>query len=252
MGQAIGRIEILPDPPALAHRVAEWMTAAALAAKDTFRVSLSGGSTPKTLYGLLASGEFRGRFPWQGVSWYWGDERFVPYDDPESNYRMTREAMFAKAPVSPENIHPIPADGTPEDAARRYERTLQQAYGAVTLDPARPLFDVTLLGLGTDGHTASLLPGEPVLEERKRWVAVVSRGRPEVRITMTYPVIESSRRVAFLVAGEEKAAIFHAIRAGGSQVPAARVRPVGELFWFVDRAAAGEQRNPGRIGSRSL
>jgi 6-phosphogluconolactonase len=252
MGQAIGRIEILPDPPALAHRVAEWMTAAALAAKDTFRVSLSGGSTPKTLYGLLASGEFRGRFPWQRVSWYWGDERFVPYDDPESNYRMTREAMLAMAPVPPENIHPIPADGTPEDAARRYERTLQQAYGAVTLDPARPLFDVTLLGLGTDGHTASLLPGEPVLEERKRWVAVVSRGRPEVRITMTYPVIESSRRVAFLVAGEEKAAIFHAIRTGGSQVPAARVRPVGELLWFVDRAAAGEQQIPGRIGSRSL
>jgi 6-phosphogluconolactonase len=154
---------------------------------------------------------------------------------------MTSEAMLAKAPVPPENIHPVPTDGTPEDAARRYERTLQESYGATTLDPQRPLFDVTLLGLGPDGHTASLLPGEPVLDERKRWVAAVSHGRPEVRITMTYPAIDASRRVAFLVAGEEKAEIFSAIRTGDSHVPAARVRPVGELFWFVDEAAAGRE-----------
>jgi 6-phosphogluconolactonase len=240
MGQTIGRIEILPDPPALARHVAEWLTAAALAAKGPFRVSLSGGSTPKALYGLLASDDFRGRFPWQHVFWYWGDERFVPHDHPDSNYRMIREAMLAKAPVPPEHIHPVPADGTPGDAARRYERALQEAYGARVLDPARPLFDVTLLGLGPDGHTASLLPGEPVLEERERWVAVVAHGRPEVRITMTYPVIESSRRVAFLVAGPDKAPVLRTIRAGESQLPAARVRPLGELFWFVDRAAAGQ------------
>jgi 6-phosphogluconolactonase len=240
MGQVIGRIEILPEPGALARRVAEWMTAAALAANAPFRVSLSGGSTPKALYGLLASEDFRDRFPWRRVFWYWGDERFVPHDHPESNYRMVREAMLAKAPVPPENVHPIPADGTPEDAARRYERTLQEAYGAAVLDPARPLFDVTLLGLGADGHTASLLPGEPVLEERARWVAVVAHGRPEVRITMTYPVIESSRRVAFLVAGPDKASVLRTIRAGDRRLPAARLRPSGELFWFVDRAAAGE------------
>ena len=233
-------IEVQPDPLALAHHVAEWMTTAALAAKGPFRVSLSGGSTPKALFGLLASDEFRHRFPWQRVSWFWGDERFVPHDHPDSNYRMTRETMFAKVPVPPENIHPVPVDGTPEDAARRYERTLQEVYGATSLDPARPLFDVTLLGLGADGHTASLLPGEPVLEERKRWVAAVAHGRPEVRITMTYPVIESSRRVAFLVAGKEKAPILRAIRDGNSQVPAARVRPIGMLLWFVDSAAAGE------------
>lgn len=240
MGTMTGRIETLADPMTLARHVAEWMTAAALAANRSFRISLSGGSTPKILYTLLASDAFRRRFPWTRVSWYWGDERFVPYDHPDSNYRMTREAMLAKAPVPPANIHPVPADGTPDDAALRYERTLQAAYGAAVLDPARPLFDITLLGLGPDGHTASLLPGEPVLRERKRWVAAVSHGRPEVRITMTYPVIESSRQVAFLVTGKEKAAIFKAIRAGGSQVPAARVGPVGELIWFVDRAAAGE------------
>src|SRR3981081_2816535 len=240
MSEMSGRIETLTDPAALAHHVAEWMTAAALAAKGEFRVSLSGGSTPKALFTLLASDAFVGRFPWTRFSWYWGDERFVPYDHPESNYRMTRETMLSKAPVPPENIHPVPTDGTPDDAALRYERMLQAAYGATVLDPARPLFDITLLGLGPDGHTASLLPGEPVLEERTRWVVAVSHGRPEVRITMTYPVIESSRKVAFLVAGKEKAAIFRTIRAGNSQVPAARVRPVGELIWFVDRAAAGE------------
>jgi 6-phosphogluconolactonase len=239
VSKMIGHVEILPDPLSLARHVAEWMTAAALSAPGPFRVSLSGGSTPKTLYALLASDAFCGRFPWKRVSWYWGDERFVPHDHPESNYRMTREAMLATAPVPPENIHPVPADGTPDEAALRYERTLQAAYGATVLDPARPLFDITVLGLGPDGHTASLLPGEPVLEERKRWVAAVSHGRPEIRITMTYPVIESSRHVAFLVAGKEKAEILGAIRKGGSQVPAARVKPVGELIWFVDRAAAG-------------
>lgn len=236
----IMRIEVQPDPQALAHHVAEWLTAAALDANGRFRVSLSGGSTPKALFAQLASEEFRCRFPWWRVSWFWGDERFVPYDHPDSNYRMTREALFAKVPVPRESIHPVPVDGTPDEAAKRYEQILQEAYGATTLDPTRPLFDVTLLGLGADGHTASLLPGEPVLQERKRWVAAVARGRPEVRITMTYPAIESSRRVAFLVAGREKAAIFHAIRNGDSRAPAARVRPIGQLFWFVDRAAAGE------------
>jgi 6-phosphogluconolactonase len=244
MSQAFGRLEILTDPLALARYAAEWLTTAALATDDPFRVSLSGGSTPRVLYGLLASDEFRDRVPWGRVSWYWGDERFVPADHPDSNYRMAREAMLAKVPVPPENVHPIPTDGTPDDAARRYERTLQAAYGATSLDPARPLFDVMLLGLGADGHTASLLPGEPVLDERRRWVAAVAHGRPEARITLTYPAIESSRRVAFLVTGAEKARILQAIRGGDRRAPAARVRPVGELLWLVDRAAAGDGPSP--------
>lgn len=239
MGKMIGRIEVSADPPALARHVAEWMTALALDAPGALRVSLSGGSTPKALYELLASDAFIGRFPWERVHWYWGDERFVPHDHPDSNFRMTWEAMLSKAPIPPGNINPVPTDGDPDAAAARYERTLQTAYGATLLDPARPLFDITLLGLGSDGHTASLLPGEAVLEERRRWVAAVSHGRPEVRITMTYPAIESSRQVAFLVAGKEKAPIMDAIRGGASQVPAARVRPVGELVWFLDQAAAG-------------
>lgn len=252
MDELIGDVKILPNPTALAHHVAEWITTIASEAKGFARVSLSGGSTPKALYELLASDKFRNRFPWRQVFWYWGDERFVPYDHPESNYRMTLDAMLAHVPVPPENIHPVPTDGRPEDAARRYERTLQDSYGSAILDPARPFFDVTLLGLGTDGHTASLLPGEPVLEERKHWVAAVSRGRPETRITMTYPVIESSRQVAFLVAGREKAAIFSAIHAGKSGVPAAHVRPVGNLIWFVDRAAANLETISQRATSESL
>jgi 6-phosphogluconolactonase len=234
------RIETLPDPRALAHHVAEWMTAAAQATTGDVRVALSGGSTPKALYSLLAADSFRDRFPWQRVSWYLGDERYVPYDHPESNYRMIREAMLSKAPVPADNVHPVPFGGTPDEAAARYEQILQKAYGGSVLDPARPLFDITLLGLGPDGHTASLLPGEPVLDERKRWVAAVAHGRPEVRITMTYPAIESSRRVALLVAGKDKAAMLSEIRGGHAQVPAARVKPVGELVWFVDRAAAGD------------
>lgn len=241
MSEPSRQFEILEDPSALARRAAEWMTTTALAAKDTCRISLSGGSTPKALYELLASEPFRGRFPWSKVSWYWGDERFVPPDHPESNYRMAREAMLARVPVPPQNVHPIPTDGTPEDAARRYERTLQHAYGPATLDPRRPLFDIMLLGVGADGHTASLLPGHPALDERTRWVLPVPEGRPEVRITLTLPAIESSRHVAFLVAGKSKAPILLKIRAGGSGLPAARVRPVGELLWFVDRAAAASQ-----------
>jgi 6-phosphogluconolactonase len=240
MVATVTHIDVAADPAALAAHVAEWMTAAATEGEGRFRVALSGGSTPKALYALLASDNFRSRFPWQRVLWFWGDERFVPYDDPESNYRMAREAMLAKAPVPPENIHPIPTEGDPEEAARRYERILKQAYGSSTLDPARPFFDITLLGLGEDGHTASLLPGDELLDERQRWVAAVLHGRPEIRITLTYPLLESSRHVAFLVAGKGKAAALRRVRARNSRLPAARVHPVGELIWFVDRAAATE------------
>jgi 6-phosphogluconolactonase len=240
MAEMLGKIEVLDDPLSLARQVAEWMTQSALSSSGPFRVSLSGGSTPKTLYSLLASPEFKDRFPWSRVLWFWGDERFVPQDHPESNYKMTREAMLSKVPVRPENIFPVPVDGDPDVAAARYAEILQKVYGAPFLDPQRPLFDLVLLGLGPDGHTASLLPGEPVLKERTKWVACVPHGRDEIRITMTYPALESAQRVAFLVAGKEKAAIFKEIQTGQSLVPAAQIRPTGDLFWFVDRAVVEE------------
>ena len=237
-----GRVEITNDAAALAHRVAEWLVDLASMSKTEFRVALSGGSTPKSSYELLASPEFRGRMPWNRVMWFWGDERFVPQNDPESNYRMAWEAMLSRVPALRQNIFPVPTAGDPDAAAAQYETTLKRIYGRDSLDKERPLFDVVLLGMGEDGHTASLIPGEPVLQERKHWVAAVAHGRPEVRITLTYPAIENSRHVAFLVQGEAKAAMFRAIRSGQSDVPAANVRSRGEVIWFVDRAVAGAQK----------
>ena len=232
-----GQMTVFDDADALADAVASWLISQA-AGTDRFAFSLSGGSTPKRLYERLASAAYVDRFPWAKTHFFWGDERFVPADHPENNFRMTRMAMLDKAPVPPENIHRIMTDsGTAEEAAAAYDRHLRAFYGAERLDPARPLFDVTLLGLGPDGHTASLLPGEPVLEERGRWADTVSHGRPEVRITLTYPPIESSRAIAFLVTGADKAAMLAHVRSGADDVPAGRLVSEGEGHWFVDRAA---------------
>ena len=235
-----GKMVVCADPQDLAKRVAEWLIERIGENPGKVRIALSGGSTPKQLFQLLATDEYSKRVPWRRVHLFWGDERFVPPDDPDSNYGMTRATLLSKVPLPETNIHPIPTDGTLDDAATRYERLLQDEYGATVLDPARPLFDVTFLGLGEDGHTASLIPGEPVLQERRRWVAAVAHGRPEVRITLTYPALESSRFVAFLVAGAGKAKILKASHSGEADVPAARLKPHGEAIWFADRAAAGE------------
>ena len=147
-----------------------WQTAK----EGVFAVALSGGSTPRRLYEHLAGPPYRDAFPWSRTHWFWGDERFVPHGDAQSNYRMVREALLSRAPIPAINIHPIPTEGvSPEAAAVTYERELKSFYGAKRLDAARPLFDVTLLGLGPDGHTASLFPGTAVLAERDRWVAAV-------------------------------------------------------------------------------
>jgi len=155
-----------------------------------------------------------------------------------SNYRMVQEALLSQAPIPASNIHPIPTEGVnPEAAASAYERDLKCFYGAERLDPARPLFDVTLLGLGPDGHTASLFPGTAVLTERDRWVAAVVGAKSEARITLTYPALESSRHAAFLIAGEEKRIIFARFRRGDNNLPAARLCPIGTLSMFSDAAA---------------
>ena len=232
-----GRLEILADPEALAHRVAGWLLSEATSKDGVFAVALSGGATLRRLYEHLAEPPWRVGFPWSRTHWFWGDERFVPHDDGLSNYRMVREALLSRAPIPAINIHPIPTEGvSPEAAAFAYERELKYFYGAERLDPARPLFGVTLLGLGLDGHTASLFPGTAVLAERDRWVAAEA----EARITLTYPALESSRRAAFLVAAAGKRAMLDRLRRGDASLPAARLRPTGKLYFFGDAAAAGQ------------
>jgi len=233
-----GREIIADDAGALARAAADWIVHTLNALGGNLRVALSGGSTPKELYRLLGSGPHRDRMPWQRLELFWGDERFVPYDSPQSNYAMVQQTLLASKPIAPERVHPVPVDGTPVQSAHRYEAELKTIYGTDRLDPARPLFDVILLGLGADGHTCSLLPGQPVLEDRTHWVAAVLAGRDEPRITLTYPSVEASRTIAFLVAGADKAAAVKTVRAGSSDLPAARIRASGEVIWFLDRAAA--------------
>jgi 6-phosphogluconolactonase len=235
-----GSVKVSENAEVLAHRVAQWITGLAADSPGRFAICLSGGSTPRRLYQLLAESPYRDSLPWERVQWFWGDERFVPRDHPESNYGMTHAAMLAHVSTPPQNVHGIPTTGTPEDAARTYERTLKSYYEAESLDPARPLFDVQLLGLGPDGHTASLIPGTNALEERQRWAIPVVGARPETRITLTYPPLESSSHTAFLVAGSDKREILARVLSGDQSLPAARLNPVGELIWFVDAAARPE------------
>ena len=241
MSPTPARVEVTKDPETLAHRVARWISDLAAASRGRFAICLSGGSTPRRLYQVLADAPYRDTLPWDRVHWFWGDERFVPWDHPDSNYGMVQAAMLTRAPAPSQNIHGIGTTSTPPDAARAYERVLKSYYGAEALDPARALFDVEILGLGPDGHTASLFPGTSVLEERDRWVAEVIGARAEARITLTYPVLESSRHSAFLVAGSEKREMLVRALASDETLPAARVNPIGDLTWFVDQAAAPSQ-----------
>ena len=233
------QIETLSNPSALAHRVAHWMTELARAKSERFAVALSGGSTPKLLYRTLAGPDFLNAFPWERAHWFWGDERFVPHSDPQSNFRMASEAMLSHAPVPAGNIHPIPTVGvTPEESSVQYETTLRHFYGADYLTSSRLLFDVMLLGLGEDGHTASLFPGSAALNERARWTAVSAlNGQP--RITLTYPALESSAQTAFLVSGAAKHDVLRRALDGDAALPAARLRPQGTLHVFADRDAMG-------------
>ncbi len=230
----------LADPQALAVHVAGWMAGVLRSRPGQAAVALSGGSTPKLLYQVLAAAPFVDQVPWDRVHWFWGDERFVPQSDERSNYRMTMQAMLDRAIVPPGNVHPIPTEGvTADEAAARYQALLRAFYSVPALDPARPLFDIVLLGLGTNGHTASLFPGTSVLAERTAWAAAVTPEGEPTRITLTYPALESCRHAAFLVAGADKRDVLAQVRTGAADLPAAHYRPTGELHWFTDQAAAG-------------
>jgi 6-phosphogluconolactonase len=223
----------------LAQNVAAWLCALAEAGGRRFSICLSGGSTPRLLYQQIATPAIASRFPWPRVHWFWGDERFVPQNDPDSNYQMARDALLSRVPIPTGNIHPIPTEGlSADEAAAAYETTLKKFYGADVLAPDRPLFDVTLLGIGENGHTASLFPGQPALQEKRRWAVATIGADAQPRITLTYPVLDSSRDVAFLATGARKRDVVVRARAGDRALPAALVRPIGRLHWLTDRAAA--------------
>jgi 6-phosphogluconolactonase len=215
----------------------------AVAERGRFTIALSGGSTPRNMYTLIAANAAT-TLPWDRMFFFFGDERHVPPDDPDSNYRMANESLLAKVPVPPANVFRIPAENPDADAAAEiYEQTLRKFFG---LAPGEfPRFDLILLGIGPDGHTASLFPETAALQEKTRlvvanWVEKLGTSR----ITLTLPVLNHARCVAFLVSGIDKAAALHEIlegKAPAEKYPSKLVQPSeGKLIWFVDRAAASE------------
>lgn len=234
-------LTVVEDPAALARAAAEEVARRAdeaVAARGAFTWALSGGSTPRALYALLAdpAAGFRDRIPWARTEVFFGDERNVPPDHPDSNHRMASEALLSHVPVAA--VHRIEGERPAGEAADRYAALLRQRFGA----GAPPRLDLVLLGLGADGHAASLFPGSPALEERARWVSaawVPALGAH--RITLTLPVLDAAAAVLFLVAGRDKAGPLRALLAPGPPtIPAARVRPeAGALRVLADRAAAG-------------
>jgi 6-phosphogluconolactonase len=213
----------------------------AVAQRGRFTIALSGGHTPAKMYDLWAGKPYRDQTPWESVHLFWGDERYVPPDDSLSNFRMARETLISRVPIPPTNVHPIPTVSAPPDrSAEMYEADLRNFFGH---EP--PEFDLQLMGIGQEGHTASLFPGSAALEEKQRWVlAVEVPATPAQRLTLTPVVLNRGRNTFFLVAGGEKRAIVAALRgerdAQTSEYPAARIQPLGRVSWFLDRAAAGQ------------
>jgi 6-phosphogluconolactonase len=240
-------LRVFQDVNELSLRVAEAVTRTITdAVHSTGRCSLvlSGGNTPRTLYRLMAS-RFRERIPWAHVHVFWGDERYVPPSDAQSNYRMAKETLLDHVPCPAANVHPMPTHfSDPDAAARDYEATLRSYFSG-----APPAFDVVLLGLGPEGHTASLFPRSPALAEPTRWVlAVTAPAEPPLRLTLTFPLLNRAANAYFLVTGSNKAAALHQILRGPadpSTCPAAGVRLAsGHSIWWVDRDAAAQQVDP--------
>ena len=233
------------DPGAMAKAAAERVIARIAENPGRVAVCLTGGSSPKKLFQLLATDAWRSRIPWPRVHWFIGDERFVPADDPLNNMGVARASFLDRcAPAA--NVHPIPTStadpADPDRSATLYEQELKSFYGADALDPARPLFDLVLMGVGPDGHTASLFPGYPTLDEVRRWVVGVPKANVEPfvpRVTLTLPTLASCREMLFEVAGAGKRAILTRVLAG-ENLPANRAQSTGETVWLVDQAALPE------------
>jgi len=236
----MAEIRTYPEAASLARAAAEHfvtLATAAIAARGQFVVALSGGSTPRTTYALLASDEFAARVDWPRVRVFWGDERCVPPDHPDSNYRMAREALLDKVPIPTENVHRMRGELPPDQAAAAYQAELEAVLGA------GGRFDLILLGMGADGHTASLFPGTAALREQARWVVAYYVDRLAAwRVTLTPVAINAAAHVTFVVSGAGKAERLREVVTGPYQpdvLPAQIVRPTdGRLLWLVDVAAA--------------
>ena len=236
----MGTLEILEDAEAVAARAAD-VLAGLLDGLPTATVCLAGGSTPERLYRLLAQPPYRERIAWERLEFFWGDERFVPLEHPDSNAGMARRALLDHVPARAERVHPIPtAAPDAETAARDYETLLRGRFPG-----PGPRFDVLLLGLGADGHVASLFPGSPALEEASRWVVSTRPGLAPLveRVTLTLPALNAARNVVFLAAGAGKRrAVTQALSGRPPLMPGAQVRPAdGQTLWLVDKEAAPER-----------
>jgi len=235
-------LRIFPTSEALSRAAAEafaQLVNKTIAEKGRFTVALAGGNTPRAIYKLLAT-DYREQIEWPRVHFFWGDERYVTINDPDSNYRMVREALFDHVPILAENVHRMPTEFIqPETAAQNYEKMLRDFWPA-----SLPRFDLIQLGLGPDGHIVSLFPNSALLQEENRLVAVVtdSPKPPPIRITLTLPVINHAAQIHFFVTGAEKAEALRATLEGARDLkrfPAQAVQPVnGQVIWWVDEKAA--------------
>jgi 6-phosphogluconolactonase len=236
------RVITVADPAAMAKAAGDRIVARIAANGQRVAICLSGGSSPKQLFELLATDAYRSKIPWDRVHWFIGDERFVPADNPLNNMSMARKAFLDQCAPSA-NVHPIPIDSAdPGEAARRYEAELKAFHGSDKLTPERPLFDVVLLGVGPDGHTASLFPGYPAVEETTRWVTEVPKAHVEPfvpRVSLTLPALASCREMLFEASGAGKRAILTRVF-DGEDLPANRARSEGETVWLLDKAALPE------------
>lgn len=241
-------IRVYPDIDSLSRAAAEAVfeiSKAAVARSGRFTLALAGGNTPMHLYELLAS-EFRDKMPWNSTHLFWGDERFIPKTSPESNFKMANDSMISRLFLPSQNIHPISTElESPEDSANTYEEHLREFFQLEKAEQKYPKFDLVLLGLGDDGHTASIFAGDSILNEKKKWVAAVNvppKYKTKERITLTLPVINSAKNVFFIVACKGKTEIVNKIladtKSAKNQYPAAMVQPKGELVWFLDSDAA--------------
>lgn len=235
-------LHILEDTTALAQEAADRFVAAseeAIENRGQFMVALSGGSTPQEAYSRLADPMLATQVSWRNVHLFWGDERCVPPDHPDSNYRMARKTMIQKVPIPQANVHRIQGELDPDLAAEAYADELRTVFGS----EERPRFDLVILGLGQDGHIASLFPGSLALRETEHWVlAVFAEALQSWRVTLTPPVLNSARQLSFLVAGKSKADRLQEVLEGEAQIeplPAQLIQPVnGQVTWLVDQAAA--------------